>query len=98
VILATGNWLYLLTYPVYFETINVWNCHVAIIVSDRPKGTPLFYQRFAMFIELFKKSGYNQGYFEGKRTEVTAAYNFKAFHKCWRDEVTWGGARILAAP
>jgi len=79
---------FILTYLAHQETINVLNCHAAVIASDHKYGSPKFYQQFANFVKLFMNSGYDQRYLEGERTAVTDAY--WAFIKCCKHQVTRG--------
>ena len=76
---------YVLTYLAHNKTISVLNYHAAVIASDRRKGSPIFYEKFATFVKLFKKSGYDQEYLE-ERTSVTDAY--WDFVKCFKEEVS----------
>ena len=86
----------LTTCPAHPETVKVLNCHASVIASDSKKGSPIFYQRFATFIKLFVKSGYDPGYLEGKRTPVTDAY--WAFLKSSKDEVAEEKCFVLKLP
>ena len=54
------------------KTIHILNTHAGVLSSDCKKGSPKFFAAFANFIELFKKSGFDQSYLDGEGLEVTA--------------------------
>ncbi|PUU79218.1 hypothetical protein B9Z19DRAFT_980355 [Tuber borchii] len=56
------------------ETIRVLNCHAEIKASRTKKASPLFYERFETFIDLFKKSNYDQTYLQDHRSALAIAY------------------------
>jgi len=68
------------------QTIHILNTHAGVLSSDYKKGSPKFFAAFANFIELFKKSGFDQSYLDRQETEVTRA--FHAFVDCSTTGVT----------
>jgi hypothetical protein len=62
------------------------NRHAKITASKHEVGSDKFCSLFAVFVELFEKSEYDEGYLDGNATDVTRAY--WAFLNCIKDEVT----------
>lgn len=64
------------------------NVHAGVISSKHKIASENFYTLFAEFVHLFKESGegYDEGYLDGKPTDVTRAY--WAFMNCIKSEVT----------
>lgn len=75
----------LLTGLAHPETIDLLNRHATVIASSQKRGSDTFYENFAEFIDLFKKSNYDEGFLGGRPTAVTAAYWM--FVKSCQDEV-----------
>jgi len=79
-------YLQILTRIAHPEIIEVLNIHGTVIASSNKHGSDKFYQRFANFVDLFKKSEYNEDFLEGPPTAVTAAY--WAFLRSSKEEVS----------
>ncbi|PUU74465.1 hypothetical protein B9Z19DRAFT_1110612 [Tuber borchii] len=67
------------------ETIDLLNKYATVIASKKQYGSNTFYENFAAFIDLFKKSNYDEGFLWGEPTAVTSAY--WVFVKSCEDEV-----------
>lgn len=62
--------------------------HAGVISSKHKIGSEKFYTLLSEFVNLFKESGegYDEGYLDGKPTDVTRAY--RAFMNCIKSEAT----------